>query len=160
MLTSIRRPLLIAVLATGSAVVCAADATHPSPPPATLDGTVRLKGGIVGAGVGYKWGHGTLTFQTQQFRFCVRGLSLGDVGAASVAAQGNVYNLKELEDFGGRYLALSGGFAIGHGESAAILKNKRGVMVELEVLENGLRFNIAATGLKITLADQPGCKVH
>jgi hypothetical protein len=119
-----------------------------------------LKGGTIGGGVGYKWGRGTLTYQGQQFKFCIRGLSLGDVGVASVDAQGNVYNLQGLADFGGRYFSISGGFAIGRGESVALLKNQRGVMMELEMLENGLRFDIAATGLKITFAGQPGCKAH
>jgi hypothetical protein len=32
--------------------------------------------------------------------------------------------------------------------------------MELEMLENGLRFEIAATGLKIAFAGQPGCKVR
>jgi len=110
-----RIPLLVALLATASAGPCAADDTPvpSSPPPATLDATVKLTGGIVAAGVGYKWGHGTLTYQGQQFRFCVRGLSVGDVGAASLDARGNVDNLKAPEDFVGKYFALSGGFAIG-----------------------------------------------
>jgi len=30
----------------------------------------------------------------------------------------------------------------------------------LAMLENGVRFNIAATGLKIMLAGQPGCKAR
>jgi len=157
-----RIPLLVALLATASAAPCVADdaSASSSPPPATLDATVKLTGGIVAAGVGYKWGHGTLTYQGQQFTFCVRGLSVGDVGAATLDAQGNVYNLKAPEDFAGKYFSLSGGFAIGRGGSAAILKNQRGVMVELAMLENGVRFNIAATGLKIMLAGQPGCKAR
>jgi hypothetical protein len=31
-------------------------------------------------------------------------------------------------------------------------------MMELEVQEVGVRFNMAATGLKITMANSPGCK--
>ena len=101
-----------------------------------------------------------MNFQGQQLKFCVRGFALGDAGVVSVDAQGNVYNLKSLDDFAGKYLALSGGFAIARGESAAILKNKRGVMLELEMLETGIRFNMAASTLKISLADRPGCKIH
>jgi hypothetical protein len=160
MLSFIRASLLIAALVAVTSAPCLAGDTvaQQNEPPATLDGTVKLKGGVVGAGVGYKWGHGTLTYQGQQLQFCIHGLSVGDVGAASVDAQGNVYNLKDMNDFTGRYLALSGGFAFVRGESAAILKNKHGVMLELEMLESGLRFNIAATGLKVTFAGQHGCK--
>ena len=34
-------------------------------PPATLDATVKLSGGVLAAGIGYKWGHGTLNYQGQ-----------------------------------------------------------------------------------------------
>ena len=162
MRTSKQTSLLIALLLAGAALPCMTDAADPqqTQPSPTLDATVKLRGGVVGAGVGYKWGHGTLTYQGQQIPFCLHGLSVGDVGAASVDALGNVYNLQDMEDFAGRYFALSGGVAIVRGESAAILKNKRGVMLELEMLEKGLRFNIAATGLRISLAGQHGCKAH
>jgi hypothetical protein len=61
---------------------------------------------------------GTLNYQGQQFEFCIRGLSIGDVGAARLAAEGAVFNLKSLDDFSGKYFALSGGFALARGESA------------------------------------------
>lgn len=157
-----RNLLMATLLLSVAAVPCAADDARPTgnASPATLDATVKLTGGVMGAGVGYKWGHGTLSYQGQEFKFCVRGLSLGDVGAASVDAQGAVYDLKSLGDFAGKYFALSGGFAIARGGSSAILKNQHGVMMELEMLETGLRFNIAASGLKIVMADQPGCKTR
>ena len=110
------------------------------------------------AGVGYKWGHGILTYQGQDYRFCLHGLSIGDVGAVTMDAQGTVYNLKSAQDFAGKYFALSTGFAIARGESADILKNQHGVMMQLQMLETGLRFNIAASGLKVVMAGQPGCK--
>jgi hypothetical protein len=158
------RYFLMATLLCGAATVpCAADDAHPTQattPPATLDGMVKLSGGVMAAGVGYKWGHGTLFYQGQEYKFCIRGLSIGDVGAVHVDAQGAVYNLKSLDDFAGKYFALSGGFAIARGESGAILKNKQGVMMELEMLETGVRFNIAASGLKVTMANVPGCKAH
>jgi hypothetical protein len=56
-------------------------------PPATLDATVKLSGGVVAAGVGYKWGRGTLSYQGQQLKFCIRGLSVGDVGIANLSAR-------------------------------------------------------------------------
>jgi len=157
MLTSGRYLVMAMLLSGAAAVACAADDASP---PATLDATVKFTGGVMGAGVGYKWGRGTLTYQGQDFKFCVRGLSLGDVGAASVDALGSVYNLKSVQDFAGDYFALSGGFAIARGGSGAILKNKHGVMVELQMLETGLRFSMAANGVKITMADHPGCKAR
>ena len=152
--------LATALVATAANAPQAADDAHPteSPPPATIDGTVKITGGLMAAGVGYKWGHGTLTYHGESYKFCLHGLSIGDVGAASMDAQGTVYNLKSPKDFAGKYFALSTGFAIARGGSADILKNQRGVMMQLEMLETGLRFNIAASGMKIVMAGEPGCK--
>ncbi len=156
--TSLEVLLLLATAALSSASDRAL--AQENAPPATLDATVKIAGGMLAAGVGYKWGHGTISYRGQEFQFCVRALSVGDIGAASLAAQGAVFNLKSLDDFAGRYFALSGGFAIVRGESAAIVKNKLGVMMELELQEAGLRFNIAATGLDIAMAGSPGCRVR
>jgi hypothetical protein len=156
------RTFLKVILLVGTVAVSGAsenELPQQNDPPATLDATVKLSGGVLAAGIGYKWGHGTLNYQGQDFKFRIQGLSVGDVGAANLAAQGAVFNLKSLEDFSGEYFALSTGVAIVRGESAAILKNKRGVMMELELKEIGVRFNIAATGLKIIMANRPGCKI-
>lgn len=168
----VRRSLIVSLLAATVTAPSIADDTPAPPTPApaasapqtparpTLDGTVKLKGGLVAAGIGYKWGRGTLTYQGQELKFCIHGLSVGDVGAVSLAAQGSVYNLKSPDDFSGKYFALSSGFAIARGASAAILKNQHGVMMELELLETGLHFDLAANGLKIVMANQPGCKTR
>jgi hypothetical protein len=155
--TSLKVILLVGTVAVSGASEI--ELPQKNDPPATLDATVKLSGGVLAAGIGYKWGHGTLNYQGQDFKFCIHGLSVGDVGVANLAAQGAVFNLKLLEDFSGEYFALSTGVAIGRGESAAILKNKRGVMMELELKEIGVRFNIAATGLKIIMANNPGCRL-
>jgi hypothetical protein len=156
---------LIQVLLLAGTVSCAsspptppAKPDHPDAPPATLAGTVKLSGGLVAVGVGYRWGHGTLSYQDKSLDFCIRGLSIGDVGAASLDARGNVYNLQSPEDFSGKYFAISGGFTVARGGSLTLLKNERGVMLELESLETGLRFVLAASGVRIVMAGGHGCK--
>jgi len=152
--------LKVILLAAMAAVSRGADdkTTTETPPAATLDGTVTLSEDVVAAGVGYKWGRGTLSYKGQDYKFCVRGLSVGDVGAANMEAQGSVYNLKSIGDFPGQYFELSTGAAIARGQTSALLKNKRGVMIELASRVTGVRFNIGATGLKVILVDHPGCK--
>jgi hypothetical protein len=156
---------LIQVLLLIGTVSCAS--SPPTPPgkpdhrdatPATLSGTVKLSGGLVAVGVGYRWGHGTLSYQGNSLDFCIHGLSVGDVGAASLNARGNVYNLDSAEDFAGKYFAISGGFTIARGESLTLLKNQRGVMLELESLDTGLRFDMAAAGVRIVMAGGHGCQ--
>ena len=102
-------------------------------------------------------GHGTISYQGTEQTFCVHGLSLGEVAAASLKAEGLVFNLNSLKDFSGRYFAISAGVALVHGESAAMLKNERGVTMQLETKVRGLRFNIATSGLRIALAGEQGC---
>jgi hypothetical protein len=161
MLRSLRTSLKVMFVLGTAAFSCASEPglAQETAPPATLDATVKLSGGVVAAGVGYKWGHGTINYQGRDFKFCIHGLSVGDVGAASLAAQGAVFNLKSLDDFAGKYFMLSGGLAIARGESAAILKNKRGVMMQLESKEVGMRYNFSATGVKIVMANNPGCRI-
>jgi hypothetical protein len=141
------------------AVMCVMTNSVTAQAPPLGDATVKIAGGVVGAGIGYKWGRGTLSYQGQSFEFCVRGVSIGDVGAAALRADGIVFHMRSPADFVGTYRVVSLGAAVVIGESAALLKNKRGVTMELEVQEVGVRFNIAATGVKVVMADgRHGCK--
>jgi len=116
------------------------------------DGSVDLRGGSIAAGIGFSWGHGTLNFGGQSHAFKISGVSLVDVGAANVSAAGRVYNLKNLADFNGNYVALTAGMTVAGGGSAAYLKNEHGVVIKLHSTEAGLRFNLATNGIKVALA--------
>jgi hypothetical protein len=37
------------------------------------DATLRISGTLLAAGVGYKWGRGTLDYQGQELKFCIHG---------------------------------------------------------------------------------------
>src|SRR5579872_4247564 len=65
------------------------------------DASLTLKGHLLAVGIGYKWGRGTLDYEGQQLQFCIRGLSIGDVGIARLEGQGAVFKLSSLEDFEG-----------------------------------------------------------
>lgn len=153
-------PALIACIAlVGPESASATDAapSNAVPPTASLDGTVTLSGKVVAAGVGYNWGHGILKYQGQELPFCIRGLSVGDVGAVELKAEGSVFNLKSIGDFAGKYFQVSTGVTIARGATTALLKNKHGVMMQLELQEVGVRFNIAASGMNVLLGTQHGC---
>ncbi len=153
-----RSPVIAIVLALLAGASQAADETAQVQTPArSLDATVEMSGAVVAAGIGYEWGHGTLSYHGRDFRFCIHGLSVGDVGAADLKATGLVFNLNHLHDFAGKYFAASMGVALVGGESAAVLKNQHGVTMQLETKIKGLRFNIAAAGLRISLARHNEC---
>lgn len=130
-------------------------AAEESPDPVTgtkAEGTVNFTGGSIAAGIGFSWGHGELNYGGQPHAFKISGVALVDVGAASVAASGHVYNLKNLADFDGNYVAMGAGMTIAGGGSAEYLKNEHGVIIKLHSTDVGLRFNLSADGVKVKLA--------
>jgi hypothetical protein len=137
-------------------VIAAADgASSPSP---VADGAIPsayvwLSGGSVAVGIGYSWGHGTLynSKDQKQYKFKLSGVSVADVGAAGITAEGEVYNLTSPQDLSGNYSAVTAGVTIIEGGSVAYLKNEKGVVIKLHSQTGGLRFNLSANGMHITL---------
>jgi hypothetical protein len=118
---------------------------------AATDATLKLQGGSVAAGVGYVWGHGTVTYQGVDHKFSINGVSVVDVGAAKISAAGEVTHLTSLSDFAGVYTAWSAGATLGGGGSAVYMKNEHGVVIKLVSTTQGLRFNLSGNGVKVQL---------
>jgi hypothetical protein len=117
------------------------------------DATVELSGGAVAAGIGYQWGHGDVVYQGQKHHFSLSGLSIVDVGVANVTGSGVVYNLHNLQDLNGNYVAGTAGLTVAGGGEADYLRNEKGVVIKLLATSKGLRFNLSANGMKIQLKD-------
>ena|ERR1700731_5450805 len=150
------RKLLLSIFASILVPVIAA-ADGASPPPvaegAIPSAYVWLSGGSVAIGIGYSWGHGTLynSKDQKQYKFKLSGVSVADVGAAGITAEGEVYNLTSPQDLSGDYSAVTAGVTIIEGGSVAYLKNEKGVVIKLHSQTGGLRFNLSANGMHITL---------
>lgn len=116
-------------------------------------GYVWLSGGSVAIGIGYAWGHGTLynSKDQKEYKFKLSGVSVADVGGASITAEGEVYNLTKPSDLSGDYSAVTAGATVIAGGSVAYLKNSNGVVIKLHSQTEGLRFNLSANGMHITL---------
>jgi hypothetical protein len=112
-----------------------------------------LSGGSIAIGIGYSWGHGTLYYSKdqKQYKFKISGVSIADVGGAGINAEGEVYNLAKPEDLSGSYSAVTAGVTIIEGGSLAYLKNDKGVVIKLHSQTGGLRFNLSANGMHVTL---------
>jgi hypothetical protein len=148
--------LLLTLVATVfvSSVAVVSEAAPPVAEQAIPSGYVWLSGGTVAAGIGYSWGHGTLynSKDQKQYKFKISGVSVADVGAAALNAEGEVYNLASPADLSGNYSAVTAGVTIIEGGSLAYLKNeKNGVVIKLHSQTGGLRFNLAASGMHVTL---------
>jgi hypothetical protein len=148
---NIALPIIACGLLVGAAFAQNNGADAPVASDAKPDGTVVLSGGSVAAGVGYVWGHGALHYQSGDHDFSISGVSIADAGAANISASGTVYNLKNLSDFAGNYAAVAAGLTIGGGGSASYLRNEHGVVIKLVSTTVGLRFNLSANGVHVTL---------
>jgi hypothetical protein len=140
-----------------STVALAAGDASSAPSPiadgAIPSGYVWLSGGSVAVGIGYTWGHGTLYFSKdqKQYKFKLSGISVVDVGAAGMNAEGEVYNLTSPADLNGNFSAVTAGLTIVEGGSIAWLRNEKGVVVKLHSQTGGVRFNLSGNGMHITL---------
>ena len=137
-----------------SSVAVVSEAAPPVAEGAIPSAYVWLSGGTVAAGIGYSWGHGTLynSKDQKQYKFKISGVSVADVGAAGLNAEGEVYNLTSPADLSGNYSAFTAGVTVIEGGSLAYLKNdKNGVVIKLHSQTGGLRFNLSANGMHITL---------
>ena len=116
-----------------------------------VDAVLKLTEGSVAAGIGWSWGHGTLTYMGKSYRVKVDGLTVGEVGMTNAKAKGNVYNLKSLDDFNGVYATGGAGATAGKGRGASALTNANGVSILLTSITKGASLKIAAEGLKLQI---------
>lgn len=112
--------------------------------------TLTLDGGTA-AGAGYVWEHGLLEYHDRQSSFKLDGISVIDVGSGDVTAAGEVYNLSQLSDFNGNYVAVAAGGTQGSRASVSYLMNQHGVIIKLHSTTVGLRFTFSADGAHIHL---------
>ncbi len=134
----------LAVSGLGWASVSAAAEKKP-------DATVKLSEGSVAVGIGWSWGHGTLSYKGKTYKFKVEGLSVGEVGVTKAQATGNVYDLKNLDDFDGIYGVASAGIAVQEGKGATAVINPKKVQIVLTSVSKGVSLKIAAEGLKVKI---------
>ena len=143
-----KRAFVISLMALGSLAmmspVNAADAQEPS-------GTVKISSTAVAVGIGVTWGDGTLSLHGNSYAFSVNGLSVVDLGISNVTTTGEVFNLKNVADFSGNYVAGEAGIAVAGGPSDVIMKNEKGVVLRLHGTQQGVRLTLAAQGVALKL---------
>jgi hypothetical protein len=117
-----------------------------------LSGTVTVTATSVAAGIGWSWGSGNLTLlDGSEHRFKVGGLDVVAVGIKQATGVGNVYNLKKLEDFEGKYVKAAAGIAVGGGVGATSMRNDKGVVISLTGVGQGVDIRLAVSGMDVTL---------
>lgn len=102
--------------------------------------------------IGGSTGGGVLTYDGKKHPFKMGGLSLGaNIGVSKFSATGEVYDMKDIADFAGTYVRLTGSVALGGGVGDMTLKNEKGVIMNLKGTTQGLQLNAGASGVTVTL---------
>lgn len=133
----------VAALSLGLAVAHAQEETQ--------DATLTLSSGSVAAGIGFTWGSGTLTYRGKVYPIDVKGLSIADVGISELETTGKVYNLKNLDDFDGNYMAVEAGVTLGGGGVVSTMKNQNGVRINLVSTTQGVEFTLGTSGVHMKI---------
>ncbi len=114
------------------------------PVSAKVAGNITTIGFIASA----RWGDGILTLNNgKQRRFHLVGAKILETGAAENDFEGEVYNLKNVDDFAGTYYAASMNInlgSLGKGEGAA--NNARCVIIKYRMKGTGLKASAPGPG--------------
>jgi len=120
----------------------------------TPDGTLKITRRSVAEGIGLTWGEGVLNYQGKEYPFSFHASGrLREVDVKTTAAElsGQVFNLKNLDDFNGNYKSVEGEQMATGGGTRATLKNPQGVVVNLVSTVAGRKFTLAREGMDIEI---------
>ena len=142
------------LVAAAAAALCVATVPALAADPLPLgpiDGTVTISATSLAAGVEYTWGDGVLVWHGRQYPFTVTGISVVDVGYASIIGHGRVYNLHRVADFNGSYGSAEGNVTLVAGIGGQFLQNGSGVQIRIDQVSRGAKLTGAADGVTLTL---------
>ncbi len=114
-------------------------------------GEITIQAKQVAAGVGWTWGGGTLKFKDKMYQFDIKGLNVAAVGFSKLSAKGDVYNLKEASDLAGTYMTVGAGAALIKGKAGLVMRNDKGVVINLLSDQTGVQLSLGTDGLAITM---------
>ena len=114
-------------------------------------GTVEFDITSVKLIAGAQWGSGTLRYQGKAHPLKVKALTAGGVGIKTVKGSGNVYDLKRLEDFAGKYTGAGVGATVGtKGAGKLTFENGKRVVLQLTVTDSaGAQLSVGLGGVEI-----------
>jgi hypothetical protein len=129
-------------------------AGSPSAPAQAPDGTVKITSRTVAPAIGLEWGEGVLTYKGRNYPFTFRAggrFRNVDGEITTVELSGQVFNLKNLEDFDGNYQTVEIEGPDSGGGTRARIKNQNGVVVNVASIVKGRKFNLTREGLDVQL---------
>jgi hypothetical protein len=149
-----RASFLSAAVSLGLVLACRGASAQQRRADPNPDAAVEIEQVRVGVlAVGTSIGGGRLHFRGEEHRFSVRGIEFGSVGVSTLSARGEVFNLRRLEDFAGRYTErvvprTQGAPA---GPETRFLRNQAGVELRLRTERAGGQWRFNEAGVTIEL---------
>ena len=143
--------LLIGLLIAGSVLLLSNMARVAAQEP---DGTVKITRRSVSEAVGLSWGDGVLTYKGKEYVFSFQASGLLREVAPSITAaelSGQVFNLKNLEDFNGNYKIVKAEGPVGGSGALAAIRNQNGVVLNVVATTGEHKFTLGANGMTIEL---------
>ena len=114
--------------------------------------TIELEIYKAGFWIGGSGGSGTLKIDGKSYPLSIGGVSLGATfGFSKAQLIGEVKGLKQPSDIEGTYTAGGAGVAVAGGAKAAVLKNSKGVELNVKGAQVGLEFSLDLSGMEIKL---------
>ena len=149
MLKSALMLTVLALAACASSSQSTSTSNQPPPPPS---GTVTMhtfQGALLVSGSG---GDGSLNFRGRSYPFSIGGGGIGGIGASTIDATGEVYNLNDVSQFPGNYVQGRIGFAIGDASAGDLwLKNDAGVVMRLKAQRSGLMLSLGGDIMVVSM---------
>lgn len=143
-----------ATLALGLAIAEAHDPKGVRDKDEKPDAKLSIKATSAAAGIGATWGSGTVTYKGKAHPVRIRGIEIGGVGVANIDASGEVYHLTNIADIAGTYAAVGGAAAAGEaGAGHSLMRNDKGVVIDLASEREGAEIKAGVDGIKIELTD-------
>lgn len=113
-------------------------------------GTVKINSyqlSFIGSG---QLGSGEITFEGKTYPFKIGGLGIGGIGVSSIDATGEVYDLKNIEDFYGGFSQARAGIVVGTASKGSLwLENPRKVFMRLTADRAGVALSVGLDGMVI-----------
>jgi len=97
-------------------------------------------------------GNGTLFFGGGSYPFTVNGVGIGGIGLSTINAAGEVYGLKDVQQFPGTYAQGRYGFALASTSAGDLwLQNESGVVLHLKAKREGLMLSLGGDAVAINM---------
>lgn len=136
--------ILLALVITVPAVQVGASDKLPS-------GTVTIEEKEMSFIIGGSFGRGILKYDGGIYPFKASGFKVGSVGVSKISAVGAVYDLYDLSQFPGTYVAGDYGITLGGGVGGVIMKNEHNVYMKIWSTSEGVNVTLGASGVTVKL---------